>query len=442
MANVTRKEMYVKSDVNNNNNKFWEVTICDDFSVLCRWGRVGDDGQSKTFNFGSMNEANHFVDGKIKEKIRDGRNGEIAYRKIDVVGSSGTVSASSAKVVANSELVKITSTQIKTNNPIVDDLIRYLTRVNAHQITTATSGKITYDDTTGLFSTPLGLVTQANIDQANDLLVKIGDLVVAGNYNSKDMIPWTNDFLMLIPQDIGRTRLDVREFWADTTKLQYQKGILDGLQTSLISAAKITTKQPDKVDAAPVEKVFDLQLSLVDDQGVIRALTQKYESSKKHGHTSYSYKIKTIYSVKIAGERDRFERLGKPIGNIHQFFHGSSSANLLSIMKQGLIIPPSSSSHVCGRMFSDGVYFAPSSSKSLNYSIGVWGGKTADRVFMFIADVAMGRFYTPRSSGERLPKPGYDSTWAKAGESGVINDECIVYKTYQCSLIYLLELTK
>jgi poly [ADP-ribose] polymerase len=59
--------------------------------------------------------------------------------------------------------------------------------------------------------------------------------------------------------------------------------------------------------------------------------------------------------------------------------------------------------------------------------------------FLFIADVAIGKYYTPKSSGERLPKNGFDSTWAKAGYSGVANDEVIVYTTDQCNLKYLVE---
>jgi len=57
---------------------------------------------------------------------------------------------------------------------------------------------------------------------------------------------------------------------------------------------------------------------------------------------------------------------------------------------------------------------------------------------MFLADVAMGKYYTPSSSGYGLPKAGYDSTWAKAGTC-VMNHEMIVYNVNQCNLTYLVE---
>ena len=58
---------------------------------------------------------------------------------------------------------------------------------------------------------------------------------------------------------------------------------------------------------------------------------------------------------------------------------------------------------------------------------------------MFLADVAMGKYHIAGSGWGSYPKPGYDSTWAKGGQSGVINDEMIVYKLNQANLLYLVE---
>jgi poly [ADP-ribose] polymerase len=58
---------------------------------------------------------------------------------------------------------------------------------------------------------------------------------------------------------------------------------------------------------------------------------------------------------------------------------------------------------------------------------------------MFLADVALGNAYVPKSYAEPLPKPGYDSTFAQANVSGVRNNEMIVYQTSQVNLRYLVE---
>jgi poly [ADP-ribose] polymerase 2/3/4 len=441
MPTIIKTEKYIKSDANKNNNKVWLYELYDDNSVTCKWGRIGETLADLTKSFSSLSAAEKFIDGKIKEKLK-GRNGEIPYRKIETLGDIKESSSIATKSLDNSALLHIATKQIKTNNPIVDDLVKYLTKMNAHQITASTGGKITYNDTTGLFSTPLGIITQANIDEANKLLSDIHDVIVGKNNDEKKLINLTNEYLMLVPSDIGRHRLNVGEFWCDENKIQLQKQILDGLQTSYASA--ITNKDSlQKTVDIPEEKVFELQLDLISDNDLIKKLSTKYESSKQSMHSSYSYRVKTIYGVTIESERDRFEKLGKNIGNINQFFHGTSTQNLLSIMKQGLIVPPANASYCAGRNFGNGVYFAPSSSKSLNYSIGYWGGRTADRIFMFIADVAMGNPYTPKyGSYDLRPPTGYHSVWAKAGQSGVQNDECIVYDLKQCTLKYLLELHK
>ena len=61
---------------------------------------------------------------------------------------------------------------------------------------------------------------------------------------------------------------------------------------------------------------------------------------------------------------------------------------------------------------------------------------------MFLADFAMGKQYVPSSrsyTSTRYPVSGYQSTFAKAGQSGVMNNEMIVYQTSQANLKFLVE---
>ena len=104
------------------------------------------------------------------------------------------------------------------------------------------------------------------------------------------------------------------------------------------------------------------------------------------------------------------------------------------------MIPKSNAPHVCGRLFGDGVYFSDQSTKSLNYAQGYWDRNNKDNnCFMFVADVAMGKYFVPSNKSNSLPMQGYDSTFAKGGQSGVMNNEMIVYRLGQCNLKYLVE---
>jgi poly [ADP-ribose] polymerase 2/3/4 len=441
MATLVREEKYIKSDLRNNNNKFWTAQVYDNGDVTTIYGRVGDSGQTRTKGFASVAAAEKFVDKKIKEKTRDGRNGEIAYRPLNVVEGTEGVKQQVQKV-ASGNLENLAKKQIKYSNPNVAKLISYLTKVNAHDISKATGGQITFNDTTRLFSTPLGVVTQENIDEANQILVSIGDLVSKNRYAEK-MKGLTNDLLMLVPQDIGRNRLDVRNFWSDLTKVQNQKAIVDSLQASLVSASS----QPDrkKTIDVPEEQVFDVQLDLVEDGKIIDYITNKYRKTRKNMHACRHLDVKKVYSVDINTVSSAFKDDGAKDNNIWELWHGSRSSNLLSVLKSGLRLPTASSTNVTGAMFSgrpgkEGLYFSDQSSKSLNYSFGAWSGGRDDNCFMFIVDVAMGNYYIPKGPHDGpFPRTGYDSTFAKPGKSGIQNEEMIVYSTSKVNLKYLIE---
>ena len=134
-----------------------------------------------------------------------------------------------------------------------------------------------------------------------------------------------------------------------------------------------------------------------------------------------------------------FEAYGAKLTDIRQLWHGTKASNLLSILRQGLIIPSSGSSHCTGRMYGDGVYASSVSTKALNYATNFWGsGGDTSRTFMFLVDMAMGKVYTTDSGWKSHPVSGYDSTWAKAGYA-LRNDEMIVYRLDQTNLVFLVE---
>jgi poly [ADP-ribose] polymerase len=70
-----------------------------------------------------------------------------------------------------------------------------------------------------------------------------------------------------------------------------------------------------------------------------------------------------------------------------------------------------------------------------------WNNSTKqDKIYMFVADIAMGNYQVPRSSTSRKPDKGYDSYFAKPGISGIQNNEMIVFNNNQIKLKYILEI--
>jgi len=415
---------------NTNNNKVWQYTLYDDGTALTEWGRVGKNLQSKMTTQAKALK-------KWGEKTNQNNKPDKRYTEVKSVdtGGSAIVSAGSVK---NAALKDVARKQIKHTNPLVQKLVDYLVEANVHQIMKQSGGKITYDATSATFQTPLGVIAPDQVSDARDLLVTISDLVSANDFTSRKWNRTLNDYLRLIPHDVGMTKITPKLVFPNTQTVIAENDLLDGLETSFIDVTtKPTKKTKTKAKAAP--KVFDVELTLVEDKKIISMVRNLYQKTRKSMHTSNSLSVHAVYTVRIASMAAAFEKYGASLKDIRQLWHGTKASNLLSILRQGLIIPSSGSGHVTGRMYGDGIYASSVSTKALNYATSFWGsGGSTDRTFMFLLDMAMGKYFDADTWGGHYPRSGTDSTWARAGRA-LKNDEMIVYRLDQCNLTHLIE---
>jgi poly [ADP-ribose] polymerase len=433
MATLVEKQKFILVSIEKNSNKFWDVTLYDNDDVLCQWGRVGYGSGSQEKTFSGVGRS--FIEKKIGEKEAKG------YKKIDTIDTVENNSQTSCvRVRGNDNLSKIAKSQIKFSSPVVERLVEYLTRKNAHNIYTATSGQVTYNTSNGLFQTPRGLVTRETVDSARKLLVKIGDFVKKKDYEGNKPREIVEQYMTYIPMNIGMGKFQFSSVFPDQISVNQQNIILDSLESSLdnVTNTPVVKNTAEAASAKEAPKVFDVILEVVEDKNEIKRIKNKYNSTRKSEHSSSRFEIKVIYRVIINNVKYAFEESGKKVGNLMELYHGTQTQNCLSILKSGLRKSPPSTAYICGKLFGNGIYFAINSSKSLNYSTSFWGGSNSDRTFMFMADVALGKFYVPYYQESKLPS-GYDSFWAKPGKSGIQNDEIIVFKENQFNLTYLLE---
>lgn len=134
--------------------------------------------------------------------------------------------------------------------------------------------------------------------------------------------------------------------------------------------------------------------------------------------------------------------------NTALLFHGTRSVNVSGILRKALMLPKQLVGVVItGAMFGPGLYFADDWKKSAGYTSlrnSYWsngGGSVAGRkAFMFAADVVLGNPYVaPSSGGYTSPPAGHHCVYGKAGKSGVVNNEWIIYTPMQNKLRYLAE---
>lgn len=404
---MTRKFIFV--DVVNNNNKYWNATDNDDGTWTVHFGRVGHAGTRKNFN-NSSKPMSKAIAGKLKK----------GYTEVK------TVTVDSLAAPMSGSLNDIVSEQIVTRDTETRRLINKLVQQNIHDITSNTG--IEYKN--GNLITPMGLIDINYVQEARKILDKIG-VKIDNNANVDPRL--VNDYMRLIPQDLGFRRIDVSRVFPNISAVKKQNSMLDAIEAQIENA-----RNEARDGNIEVKRTFDVDLSLVDDK-IMEYIKSKYNKTRKSGHVSHKLEPVRAWNVDIKPMREAFEADGANVGNVRKLWHGTRTPNLLSILSKGLIIPPENARHCTGRMFGNGVYFSDQSTKSLNYSYGYWGGTKTNNCYMFIADVAMGNPYVPNGPTRKNPPSGYDSYLAKANVSGVLNNEMIVFRTSQVNLRWLIE---
>lgn len=438
LQSATEVVRLIQVNVQTNANKWWNGYVLANGDFYCEYGRVQDaksDCRHDYYDAKALKgkSASDHLRKKVKEKERKG----YVEQKVTAAVGAPVKKSSQGKSVDKSSLKSLATSQIKGDSE-TKKLVAWLAEVNIHNITSSTN--ISYDVSTGSFTTPLGtLVTSDALIEARQMLSDLTPFVRNRDWNNSRYQRLLGDYLQLIPQDVGRNRGWHETFFASSNALNEQNNIIDALEAALQDAAKT----PSGKKATKNDSVFNVSLDVVKNNNILDGIRKKYNKDKGNHYDVKNYDVKSAWNVEITTVREAFRKQGMPLGNIQQLWHGTKASNLLSILKGGLVIPRSSDPHVCGRMYGDGLYFSDQSTKSIRYATGAWtyGGRT-DRVFMFICDVAMGKSYTPRHSTSSPPPTGYNSYFAKAGKSGVMNNEMIVPNTWQCDLTYLVEFSR
>lgn len=431
MGKIVEETMLVMVDTKNNNNKFYHVTLGEDNTVTKRWGRVGADGASSTEKTGRTG-----YERAIASKEKKG------YKVSPVTSVGVTVKAKSNHLeeVAKNFLAK------DPNDSTISNLISRLVASNQHQIMEQSGGLIKVDDD-GTVKTALGVVDLSAINEARSLLSKL-------QTNTRNQASVLEDYLTIIPQNIGYRRGWETEF-LKAENFAKQNDFLKQLEDSVQwrnTTKKASDEDKDDFDLNQHADLFRMRLTHLDNNGEEFArINKKFLDSRRDRHVSGNLRLLNVYEVEDIKGKEDFEATKVKYGNVRENWHGTRSANLLSILSKGLIIPGQDNLKVAhGSMFGNGIYTSKTSTKSLNYSMGYWdGNRTNQNVFMLLADIVMGHEYRPTRYSHDIPRKArqdvglsgkpYQSIHVKAGTCNVINDEMIVWKTDQVNITRLCE---
>lgn len=412
-----------------NSNKFYTLTLEGD-SVVASYGRVGTSPQTRSYSGGQRK-----FDSIIREKLAKGYTEALLTDTVVQTVSSSKVNLSS-----------IAKSQIKGS---YGDLVDRLSEMNVHNILEGTA--ITINKDSGLFQTPLGIITSEAIQQAHDLLDKISTLFL--NNSSSDTFnldKMTSQYLRVVPKNIGVTRPLFRNIFSSQDILSKEYSILESLKGS-VEAISVQSNVKDSEVNTPV--LWTTILDLVTDLEILKYVESKYNSTRQSRHSCYNMQVKSVYKVSLPEKSKSYlsmifkyledtkqTELKSP--EVLELWHGSAGSNILSILKSGLQCSPPTTAKIAGKLFGPGTYFSDQSTKSLGYASGYWSGQKTKSAFMFIQDVFMGNIYYPRSTGSciNMTKQGYHSVWAQPKYvTSLLNNEMIIYNTDQIDYKYLVE---
>ena len=165
----------------------------------------------------------------------------------------------------------------------------------------------------------------------------------------------------------------------------------------------------------------------------------------KHLNTELQDRVANVYGVINPKQKERFDKYLKEnnITKIKQFWHGSCNENWLSILNNGLLLHPNAV--ITGKMFGNGIYFAPSAQKSWNYTSyrnAYYTRGSSDTAFMALYATAYGNpldctcahSYTKKE----LDMDNKNCVHAHAG-SQLRNDEIIFYDEAAMVINYIVE---
>jgi poly [ADP-ribose] polymerase len=411
---IVKSAVLNRTSLEANNNKFYVLEVHEaggKYRLFTNYGRVGAEGVKEGRYADCLEEILAEYERIYKEKTSKSKG----YLPIEVekatVGS-GQLRDETERAFQQKRTVK--------ESQLHPDITRFIEHI--------------YDESRSelvrRIETPLGSLSKNQIERGADKLRELRFAIARDHQDT--LIPLTSQYYSLIPHRLGR-RSDLNEVVINTIQKADAEEELLQLMRDVYHVQNDLDSEVDRKYRALGANMDVVEHSDLDYRRVERKIL---DSQSKHH--SFKLKVNRLFRVMLPDERARYETDGRPVGNIHELFHGTKNCNMVGILSRGLLIAPKNVP-VTGYMFGKGVYFADQSSKSAQYSL-LWANNRRDHAYLFLADVALGRIQKETAACYREEPPaGFQSVQGCKGLH-LVHNEFIIYRTAQCTLRYVAEI--
>lgn len=271
--------------------------------------------------------------------------------------------------------------------------------------------------------------------------------------NSLNALPIFNEKLRELFIDIPRVMTEVSAHFAKTSAdfskiIQREQEMLDNIKGQVKEQTKSENKDSTVLEAYGLKVT---PITYKEEDQIIAHMGYDYNNNSNGERRLMEDRYVTSYKVENIETRKKYEdfKINHSMTNkdVRLFYHGSRTENWWSIMKQGLSLNPNA--QITGKMFGNGLYFAPDFRKSSNYTSArgsYYTNGNDTHGYVAIYAVSLGKCYKPHNAlGSHFNyddlKDGCLSVYADKKLTGLKNDEYVIYKPEQCTIKYIVEIT-
>lgn len=282
--------------------------------------------------------------------------------------------------------------------------------------------------------------TKRQVDSGWKILRSLGESKSVDDFNAK-----LTKLLSISPRKVDRFRgQTIASYLAPAAKTpEEQQEIFASIiarEESLLQAmdavvSTVSARSTKETVISPFGNVEISEPTKEETQRVIERLSDQLKG-----------KVKKVYRVVPNDQQLKFDTYlaEHNIQHVEMFWHGSRNENWISIIKKSLMLNPNAV--ITGKMWGNGIYFAPSSMKSWNYTSyhgTLYASGNAGTAFMGLYATAYGNPYFPdhlmQGTKAFLQQQNADCIHAKAEIAGLRNDEVIFFDEDAICLQYLVE---
>lgn len=388
-----------------NNYKFYKLEDAGNGKIRATYGRIGASS-SEVFGERTHYYPRHMYWIKVREKLNKG------YKDM-------------TDIYINAEARDSKETKTETNRPPSTTTVSY----QLYSMLKAYSKHVVKESCISM------TVTSKMLEQSHSLLNKL--------YQVNTDVETFNKLLVQLLAVAPRKVREVQSLLAITVA-DFSK-IIDREENLLMAmeALVIPTSQKEKVKENGFE-TLKIKVRLATDKQREQVLSQLDDQLKS--------KVRNVYRIIHPEHKKRFEQYlkDKDIKVVKQLWHGSKNENWYSIISNGLLLKPNAV--ITGKMFGNGIYFAPNSMKSWGYTsyhAAYWTRGNSDVAFMGLYECAYGTPKNVTATGsytqDMLDASHCNCVHAYAGVYAgyrLYNDEIVFYHESAMLLNYIVEFNK